>query len=121
MNEIRHVALILLVTVVLTQTCFVLRYGLSEGWHYDFVGRALFFKSTAVLYKAITELLLWTAVPELIALIPTWLLGLVVSSDVYLAIGCTVQYLALERQKREDRHEGTELGRDPERDHAPAD
>jgi uncharacterized membrane-anchored protein len=111
-SDVRHLALVLLWVVVLSQSLFVLRYGLTRGWRYDFVGRALFFKSVAVLAKAVVELLLWTLIPQLVDLIPTGLLVAVVLSDIALALGCTWQYVALERQKREDRHVGTELGRE---------
>lgn len=110
--DIRHLALVLLWVTMTSQSLFVLRYGLTKGWRYDFVGRALFFKSVAVLAKAVVELLLWTLIPHLVDLIPTWLLVAVVLSDIALALGCTWQYVALERQKLEDRHGGTELGRE---------
>jgi uncharacterized membrane-anchored protein len=113
-SSIRHLTLVLLCVVVTAQGLFVVRYYLGRGWRADFVGRALFFKSCAVLAKAVVELLLWVCVPGLAELIPTWLLVLVVFSDIGLALGCTWQYTALERQKREDRHDGTELGRDPD-------
>jgi hypothetical protein len=111
-SDIRHMALLLLVVTVVSQSAFVARYGLARGWRVDFVGRALFFKSTAVLAKAVVELMLWLAVPGLVMVIPTWLLVLVVLSDIGLALGCTWQYVALERQKHEDRKDGTELGRE---------
>lgn len=116
MNGIRHGALVLLVLIVVAQALFVARYGLGKYWRNDFVGRALFFKSVAVLVKAVVELALWWMVPGLAALIPAWLLAAVVLSDIGLAVGVTGQYLALERQKRLDRQQGTELGR--ETDHA---
>lgn len=112
MEDIRHLTLVLLWIVVVSQSLFVIRYGLSRGWRVDFVGRALFFKSCAVLTKAVVELLLWTTIPHMIDHIDTWLLVAVVFSDIGLAVGCTWQYTALERQKREDRHVGTELGRE---------
>lgn len=112
MDSIRHLTLVLLWIVVVAQSLFVVRYGLTRGWRVDFVGRALFFKSCAVLGKAVVELLLWSLIPGFVDAIPTWLLVAVVFSDIGLALGCTWQYTALERQKREDRRAGTELGRD---------
>lgn len=112
MDDIRLLTLTTLWVVVLAQSLFVIRYGLTRGWRYDFVGRALFFKSTAVLAKGVADLLVWIVVPELVAMIPTWVLVAIVFADIYLALGCTWQYTALERQKREDRHGGTELGRE---------
>lgn len=112
MQDVRHLTLVLLCVVVTAQSLFVVRYYLGHGWRADFVGRALFFKSCAVLAKAVVELLVWIFVPGIVELFPTWLLVLVVFSDIGLALGCTWQYTALERQKREDRHDGTELGRD---------
>lgn len=112
MTDVRHATLVMLCVVVIFQTLFVLRFGLGGKWRFDFVGRALFFKSCAVQGKAVVELLVWLTVPQLIDWIPTWLLVLVVLSDISLAIGCTWQYLALERQKHEDRQAGTDLGRE---------
>jgi len=111
-SDIRDLTLVLLIVVVVAQSLFVTRYGLGRGWRADFVGRALFFKSCAVLAKAIVELLVWIFVASIVDLFPTWLLVMVVFSDIGLALGCTWQYTALERQKREDRHDGTEMGRD---------
>lgn len=111
MDSIQNSMVVVLAVVCISQSLFVFRYGvMTRGWRRDFVGRALFFKSTAVCGKAWTDLALWWAVDRRVELIPMWLLIAVVFWDVYLALGCTWQYLALERQKREDRHDGTSMG-----------